>query len=106
MEDLQAQIRALEERIVEWETRYDQQKAASDYLLEKHLPISQEKLDKKFAAIQETMNDYANMTVQFQLMIQAQNDKIVTIDSQAQNLLQQVVMLSVMSQTGMPVPKE
>lgn len=77
-----------------------------DNLLIKHVPVSEERLNKLWASVRDTIDAFSASLAANQKDRQAQNDKIASLATEVEGLKQQVVILSALTQGGMPVPKE
>jgi len=73
-------------------------------ILEKHVPISEAQINKKWRAVRETVDEFSNQLVENQLDRQKQNDAIATLRGEVQKLSEQVILMTAMSQGGMKVP--
>lgn len=75
-------------------------------ILERYVPVSEERLNKLWGSVRGTMDGFSEKMANYQIGQTQQNEKIATLSAEVQELKQQVVLLSALTQGGMPVPKE
>ncbi len=62
---------------------------------QKYVPVSEERINKLWTAVRETIDEFSNQLVGFQEDRKIQTNTIETLSAKVDNLNQQVVMLSV-----------
>lgn len=62
---------------------------------QKYVPVSEERINKLWTAVRETIDEFSNQLVVFQYDHQEQNKTIETLSAKVDILNEQVVMLSV-----------
>lgn len=89
-----------------FEREIERLEAVLKNIQQKYVPVSEERINKLWGAVRETIDTYSGKLAAYQEGQRLQNEKIATLASEVQELKQQVILLSALTQGGMPVPKE
>lgn len=98
----QEYIEEVEARLHKLETEVDVRLKS---ILERYVPISEERVSKLTTAYRDTLDGYTEMITDLREEKRRQNDKITTLATEVKQYKEQIIVLSAQIQGGMPVPR-
>jgi hypothetical protein len=88
------------------EKMYGQLEAKLNGVLERYKPVSEERLNRLWGSVRETINKFSANLAEAQESRRLQNEAIASLAGEVQSLKQVVIMQTALSQGGMKVPEE
>lgn len=99
------EAKTIDEKVAALEAAVGQFDAKLAGILDKFVPVSEQRIEKHWTATRDTMAEYMNQLAALQLERNAQNDKITSLANQVAAYHQQAIAMA-LQQGGAPVPKE
>lgn len=82
------------ERVFDAQSELQRQQQVLKNIAEKHVPVSEARLNKIMVAIRETVDEFSHQLMEEQESRRLQNEKIASLAAEVESLRQQVIMMT------------